>query len=143
MKFEGEALFQAAPERVWDVLNDPDLLKKHLPGCESLEKITENEFQLVLVVGVGAIKGTYKTRLRIVDSQPPERYTLQVDGSGRMGFVKGEGHVHVQAAGEGSKVRYEGELHVGGTVARVGMRLLENIAQKMTRRFFEDLAAEA
>ncbi len=143
MKLEGEFTFNAPREKVWSILNDPAVLKKHMPGCESLEAVGDDQYEAVLMIGVGAIKGSYKAKLTLKDQNPPESYTLQIEGSGRPGFVKGEGRVRLKDLSGQTALSYSGELQVGGLIARVGQRLLGTISEKMTRQFFQDLGAEA
>ena len=143
MKLEGEFTFDAPIATVWAILNDPAVLKQHMPGCESLEPVGPDEYEAVLKIGVAAIKGTYKARLRITDKQAPSAYRLHVDGSGKPGFVKGEGAVTLEAQGERTVLRYSGDLQVGGLIARVGQRLLGGISERMTRDFFQGLGQSA
>lgn len=143
MKLEGEFTFNAPREKVWSILNDPAVLKKHMPGCDSLEAVGDDQYEAVLKIVVGAIKGSYKAKLTLKDKNPPEYYTLQIEGSGRPGFVKGEGRVHLKDLTGQTALSYSGELQVGGLIARVGQRLLGSISEKMTRQFFQDLGAEA
>ena len=143
MKLTGEFTFNAPRDKVWAILNDPAILGRHMPGCESLEPTGADEFKATLKVGVAAIKGTYIANLRITDKAPPERYTLHVEGQGGPGFVKGEGTVTLAAEGAATRLSYDGDLQFGGLIARVGGRLLSGIAEKMTREFFESLGKEA
>jgi hypothetical protein len=143
VKLTGEFTFAAPQEKVWAILNDPAILRKHMPGCETLESTGNDEFKATMKLGVAAVRGTYVANLRITDKAPPERYTLNVEGQGGPGFVKGIGTVVLAAAGAGTKLSYEGDLQFGGLIARVGGRLLSGIAEKMTREFFEGLGKEA
>lgn len=143
MKLTGEFIFNAPREKVWAILNDPAVLQRHMPGCESLEAEGEDAYKATLKVGVAAIKGTYTANLRITDKTPPERYTLHVEGQGGPGFVKGQGSVVLSAEGGATRLTYDGDLQFGGLIARVGGRLLSGIAEKMTREFFESLGKEA
>jgi carbon monoxide dehydrogenase subunit G len=143
VKLTGAFTFNAPRDRVWAILNDPAILRKHMPGCESLEATGTDEFKATLKVGVAAIKGTYIAKLSITDKAPPERYTLHVEGQGGPGFVKGAGTVTLAADGAGTRLSYDGDLQFGGLIARVGGRLLSGITEKMTRDFFESLGKEA
>lgn len=143
MKLDGQTVVQAPVERLWAVLNDVELLRKHMPGCESLTEVAPGEFEAVLAMGVAAIKGRYTAKLQVVDADPPHGYTLRVEGSGKPGFVKGEGQVRLTPTDAGTALDYSGELQIGGMIARVGQRLISGLAQRMTRQFFEELAAEA
>jgi uncharacterized protein len=143
LKLAGEVTFNASRERTWEVLNDPAVLQKHMPGCEWLHAIGPDRYEAQLKIGVAAIKGTYKATLGVTDKREPESYRLHVEGSGKPGFVKGEGSVHLHEADGRTRVVYDGDLQVGGLIARVGMRLLGGLTERMTREFFEGLASEA
>ena len=142
MKLTGEVIFNAPRDRTWAVLNDPAVLQKHMPGCESLHAIGPDRYEALLKIGVAAIKGSYKATLTVADQREPESYRLRVEGSGKPGFVKGEGTVHLHEQGDRTRVTYDGDLQVGGLIARVGLRLLGGLTEKMTREFFEGLARE-
>lgn len=143
MKLEGTKLVNAEPERVWEVLNDVELLKKHMPGCEELRELGDGEYEAVISLGVSVIKGTYKAKLSIKDARPPVSYSLKIEGSGKPGFIKGEGQVRLQPRDGKTELHYSGDLRIGGLIARVGQRLIGGVAEKMTRQFFDGLAEEA
>jgi len=143
VNLSGSLTIAAPRATVWRVLNDPAVLQRHMPGCESLELVGPDEYKATLKIGVAAIKGTYIATLRILDRTELEGYTLTVEGSGGPGFAKGEGRVKLADEGGGTVLTYEGELHFGGLIARVGQRLLAGIAERMTREFFETLGGEA
>ena len=143
MKLKGTFTFAAPRAKVWQILNDPAVLKRHMPGCESLEPIGPDEYSATLKIGVAAIKGTYRATLKIKDRKDMEGYTLRVEGSGKPGFVKGEGRVLLADDGNQTVLTYDGDLQIGGLIARVGQRLLSGITEKMTRDFFESLGNEA
>ena len=143
MLLEGEIEINAPRDAVWDLLNDPEILKKHLPGCESLDLVGEDRYDAVISIGVAAIKGTYQAQFQILNKQPPTSYTLRIEGTGKPGFVKGEGHVTLEEGGARTLLKYSGNLEVGGVIARVGQRLIGSISKKMTRQFFHDLGQEA
>jgi len=92
---------------------------------------------------VGAIKGAYQARLEIVNKQPGRGYTLRVAGSGKPGHVKGEGQVRLSGDGEITELEYEGDLQIGGLIARVGQRIIGTVSRQMAARFFEGLGHEA
>lgn len=143
MKLKGTFTFAAPRAKVWRILNDPAVLERHMPGCESLEPIGPDEYSATLKIGVAAIKGTYRATLKIKDRKDMEGYTLRVEGSGKPGFVKGEGRVLLADDGNQTVLTYDGDLQIGGLIARVGQRLLSGITEKMTRDFFESLGNEA
>ncbi len=143
VKIDGCFNFNASRETVWRVLNDPSLIAKHLPGCESMEATGEDCYRAVLKIGVGAIKGTYHTTMRIAEKQPPQGYTLHVEGSGNPGFAKGQGTVRLTESGGKTVLTYSGDLQIGGLIARVGQRIVAPLSQQMARAFFEGLGGEA
>ena len=122
------------------------MLGECLPGCESLEQTGEGMFRAALTVGVAAVSGHYEGTVQIVDPQRPSSYRLVIDGKGRSGFVKGEAAVSLVAEGddhERTLVTVVGRAQVGGTVARVGQRLLGSVSKMMMDRFFDCLSKKA
>src|ERR1051326_2040912 len=109
MKVEGVYTFSGQPQQVWDLLLDPESLRTCIPGVESLTETSPDHWDAVLKVGVAAIKGTYKSKVAIVEKAPPTEYTLLVEGSGGPGFVKGSAKIFLEAEGEGNRVRGAGE----------------------------------
>src|SRR5215510_1364551 len=141
MKVEGVYTFPAAADKVWELLLDPESLRACIPGVESLTETSADHWDAVMRVGVAAIKGTYKGKVGIVDKQPPQAYTLQVEGSGGPGFVKGTAKIMLQPEGEGTRVVVEGDGQVGGMLAGVGQRMLPGVAKMLMNQFFECLIA--
>jgi uncharacterized protein len=139
MKVEGVYSFPGSPEKVWELLLDPESLRSCIPGVESLTETSPDHFDAVMRVGVAAIRGTYKGKVAIVDKQPPTNYTLQVEGSGGPGFVKGTAKVAIEADGEATKVTVDGDGQVGGMLAGVGQRMLPGVAKMLMNQFFECL----
>ena len=146
MQLSATYTFNAPREAVWALLLDPEVLAECLPGCESLEPTGDGTYRAALTVGVAAISGRYTGTVTIADSQEPSRYTLVVDGKGRGGFVKGEADVSLVPDGDrdgGTLVTVDGRAQVGGTVARVGQRLLASVSKMMMDRFFGCLSQKA
>src|SRR3981081_977890 len=141
MKVEGVYTFAGQPQQVWEVLLNPDSLRACIPGVESLTETSPDHWDAVLKVGVAAIKGTYKSKVAIADKAPPNEYTLLVEGSGGPGVVKGSAKISLEADGEGTRVRVEGDGQVGGMLAGVGQRMLPGGAQMLMNQFFECLMA--
>jgi carbon monoxide dehydrogenase subunit G len=139
MKVEGVYSFPAAPEKVWELLLDPESLRSCIPGAESLTETSPDHWDAVMKVGVAAIRGTYKGKVAIVDQRPPTQYTLQIEGSGGPGFVKGTAVVTLEPDGEGTRVKVEGDGQVGGMLAGVGQRMLPGVAKMLMNQFFECL----
>jgi carbon monoxide dehydrogenase subunit G len=142
MKLEVSHEFKAPRERVWRVFNDPAVLARVTPGLQQLEPIGPDRYRASLSVGVAAVKGAYQGTLAIVDKKPPESYTLQVEGNGRGGFVKGTGHVLLAESDGGTKATLVGDAQVGGLIAAVGQRLIESAARMMMGQFLSALDAE-
>src|SRR5438477_7850100 len=137
MKVEGAYTFPGSPEQVWDLLLDPESLRQCIPGVESLTETSPDHWDAVMKVGVAAIKGTYKGKVAIVEKQEPSAYTLQVEGSGGPGFVKGTAKISLAPEAEGTLVKVEGDGQVGGMLAGVGQRMLPGVAKMLMNQFFE------
>jgi carbon monoxide dehydrogenase subunit G len=142
MTLDGSHHFKAPRDRVWELFNDPGVLARATPGCERLNPIGPDEFEATLSVGVAAVKGTYQGRLAITDKRPPEGYTLHVEGTGRPGFVKGEGRLSLTEQDGGTLATINAEAQVGGLIAAVGQRLVGAAARLLMSQFFSALEAE-
>ena len=141
MKVEGSYTFPGQPQQVWDLLLDPESLRTCIPGVESLTETGPDHWDAVLKVGVAAIRGTYKGKVGIVDKEEPNSYTLQIEGSGGPGFVKGAAKVFLEPDGDSTRVRVDGDGQVGGMLAGVGQRMLPGVAKMLMNQFFECLVA--
>jgi carbon monoxide dehydrogenase subunit G len=142
MTLDGSHHFKAPRDRVWALFTDPAVLARATPGCERLDPIGPDEFSATLSVGVAAVKGTYQGRLAITDKNAPEGYTLRVEGSGRPGFVKGEGRLTLTEEDGGTLVSIKAEAQVGGLIAAVGQRLVGAAGRMLMTQFFSALEAE-
>ena len=136
MEITGSYTFNAPIPRVWDLLTDPNAVAQCMPGCEKLEPLGDDRYQVAMSVGIAAIKGRYQGTIAIVDKEPTGSYRLLVDGSGGPGFVRGEGAVTLTAQGDKTKVEVQGDLQVGGVIARVGQRVVGMASKMMMDRFF-------
>lgn len=143
MKIEGNYTIKAPRELVWNLMIDPEILSRCVPGVQSLENTEGNAYKLVLKTGVGAIKGVYNGAIKLEEMREPEHYKMLVDGKGGAGFVKGVGELDLTAQGEETVVAYAGDVSVGGTIASVGQRMILSTAKMMTSQFFTALEAEA
>ena len=143
MDVAGTYTFQAPALKVWDVLLDPENLANCMPGCESLEPLGDGKYQASLNVGVGSIRGKYEATITISDQVPARSYKLTVEGKGSSGFVRGEALVSLAEQDGSTIVTVQGEGQVGGTVARVGQRLLGSVNKMMMDRFFTCLQHSA
>src|SRR4051812_7709212 len=142
MKVEGVYSFPGLPQQVWDLLLDPESLRGCIPGVESLTETSADHWDAVLKVGVAAIKGTYKGKVAIVDKVAPTSYTLQVEGSGGPGFVKGSAKIVLEGEGDHTLVKVDGDGQVGGMLAGVGQRMLPGVAKMLMNQFFECLVSK-
>lgn len=123
-------------------MQDPAILARAIPGCEGLEKIGPDEYRMKMKMALASLSGAFDGKVRITEQNPPESFRLVVEGSGKVGFVKGDGVLKLSAVEEGTEVAYEGEAQVGGTMAAVGQRLIDGTAKMMIKKFFEKLSAE-
>lgn len=142
MKIEGTQELHAPRDRVYSALTDPEVLRRCIPGCESLEKTDENTYAATLKAGVGVIKGTFKGEVRLEDMRPPEHYRIVVEGKGGVGFAKGSADFDLEENDGATVIKYSGELQIGGTIAGVGQRMIQGAAKMMASRFFAALEAE-
>lgn len=143
MKFSGAYSLPLAPERAYQMMQDPEVLSRAIPGCQSLEQTGESEYRMKMTLVLASLSGAFEGRVRITEQSPPSSFRLFVEGSGRIGFLKGEGLLKIQAADRGAQVSYEGEAQVGGTIAAVGQRLIDGTARMMIKKFFERLSEAA
>ena len=142
MKIESTQELHAPRDRVYSALTDPEVLRRCIPGCESLEKTAEDTYSATLKAGVGSIKGTFKGEVRLEDMRPPEHYRIVVEGKGAIGFAKGSADFDLEEKDGVTVITYSGELQVGGTIAGVGQRMIQGAAKMMASRFFASLEAE-
>lgn len=125
-------------QQAWEALNDIDLLRQSIPGCESISATGENEFDLVVAAAVGPVKARFKSRLKLLDVTPPESYTMQFDGQGGpAGFGKGTAKVKlIEVDARTTTLDYTVNAQVGGKIAQIGSRLVDMAAQKLAQDFF-------
>ena len=142
MKLVLESTVAAARERVFEALVDPVILKRCIPGCESLTSTGPDAYAATLKVGVAGLKGSYTGKAAITNKQSPETLTISLDGKGGPGFVRGNAALTLTADGEGTRVACDADVQVGGLIAAVGSRLVEAAARKMADDFFRQLAVE-
>ena len=144
MKISGTYTLPLAQERAYAVMQDPEVLARAIPGCESLEKVGPDEYRMKMKMALASLSGAFEGKVRITEQTPPNSFRLVVEGTGRIGFVKGDGLLKLSPAeAGGTEVAYEGEAQVGGTIAAVGQRLIDGTAKTMIKKFFDKLAAEA
>ena len=139
MKLSDEKRLDAPREEVWRGLNDPDILKQSIPGCESLEQISDTEFEAEVRAKVGPVKAKFKGSVKLTDLNPPESYRISGEGKGgAAGFAKGGALVTLTEDGDGTILKYDVDADVGGKLAQIGGRLLEGTSKKLAGEFFDN-----
>jgi uncharacterized protein len=138
MTMTGEVQLPAERAKVWDKLNDPEVLKQCVPGCEQLDRIGDNEFQAVATVKVGPVKARWKGKIKLSDFDPPNSYRITGEGEGGVaGFAKGGATVSLADKDGGTLLSYNVEAQIGGKLAQLGQRLINSAAKKTADDFFE------
>lgn len=136
MDITGTYTFAAPPEKVWALMMDPDAIASCIPGCDRLEPDGVDRYKAAITIGMAAITGKYEGVVTIADRVEPSSYTLMVEGQGRPGFVKGTVTIALRADGGNTIVDVNGTAQTGGTIARLGQRLIGSAAKMMQDRFF-------
>jgi carbon monoxide dehydrogenase subunit G len=142
MDMTGEYKIEASRDKVWAALNDPDVLKKCIPGCERIEKTSDTSFTADVVAKVGPVKAKFSGNVTMSDLDPPNGYTISGEGKGGVaGFASGGAKVRLEADGDATVLKYEVNAKVGGKLAQIGSRLIDSTARKMANEFFGKFAA--
>ena len=137
MQLNDKIRIEAPREQVYAALNDLEILRKSIPGCEQIEQISETELIATAVIKIGPIKAKFKGQVTLSDLNPPNSYTISGEGKGgSAGFAKGGAKVSLEEDGEATILRYEVQADVGGKLAQVGGRLIEGTAKKLAGDFF-------
>jgi carbon monoxide dehydrogenase subunit G len=137
MEMTGEQFIPLPQQRVWEALNDPEVLKACIPGCESIEKVSDTEYKVAMTAAVGPVKARFSGKLLLAELNPPHSYSLNFEGSGgAAGFGKGGAQVSLTPEGSSTKLAYSAKATVGGKLAQVGSRLIDGVAKKMADDFF-------
>ena len=144
MTMTGEVTLPAERPKVWALLNDPEVLKSAIPGCQSLEKTGDNGFAAVVKTKIGPVSATFKGKVELSDIVPLVGYTIKGEGEGGIaGFAKGGAKVSLADAPGGTLLHYDVEATVGGKIAQLGSRLIDGVAKNMADKFFSNFAAAA
>jgi carbon monoxide dehydrogenase subunit G len=142
MTMTGEVQLPAPRQTVWEKLNDPEVLKATIPGCESLEKTSGTSFQAVAVTKIGPVKARWKGKVTLTDLDPPNGYKIVGEGEGGVaGFAKGAATVNLTDKEGGTLLTYNVDAQIGGKLAQLGQRLINGAAKKMADEFFKKFAA--
>jgi carbon monoxide dehydrogenase subunit G len=139
MEMSGEQRIPLSQQQVWEALNDPEILKACIPGCESIERVSDNEYKVAMTAAVGPVKAKFSGKLLLADLDPPNAYSLAFEGSGgAAGFGKGSAQVRLVPEGsDATLLTYKASASVGGKLAQIGSRLIDGVARKMADDFFE------
>lgn len=142
MKLSDEKRIEAPREDVWRGLNDPDILRQSIPGCESLERVSDTEFNAEVQAKVGPVKAKFKGSVTLSDLNPPESYRISGEGKGgAAGFAKGGATITLSEDGDATILKYDVDADVGGKLAQIGGRLLEGTSKKLAGEFFNNFEA--
>ncbi|MEQ1880090.1 MAG: carbon monoxide dehydrogenase subunit G [Burkholderiales bacterium] len=137
MEISGEQRIALSQQRVWEALNDPEILKVCIAGCESIERVSDNEYKVAMTAAIGPVKAKFSGKLLLSDLNPPNSYSLAFEGSGgAAGFGKGSARVTLATNGEVTLLTYKATASVGGKLAQIGSRLIDGVAKKMSDDFF-------
>jgi len=142
VKITGSYTVDAPREDFWAALQDPAVLARTLPGCESLEVVGPDAYAATLTAGVASIKGTYRGRVQLLDKQPPESYRLTAEGSGSPGTIQADAVVRLEVDGDTTIVHYDADAVVGGMIGGVGQRMIAGAARRTAGEFFTAVANE-
>jgi len=139
MQMNDSQRISASREKVWAALNDPEILRQCIPGCQSLERSAPNEMTATVVFKVGPVKATFGGKVMLSDLDPPNGYRISGEGSGGVaGFAKGGATVKLTADGADATIlAYEVDAQIGGKLAQLGSRLIDSTAKKLAGQFFE------
>lgn len=144
MILNGTFMFTGPRQKVWDLLQDPDVLAKALPGTERLTMSGPDRYEGVMKVSIGPMTAAkFDVTVTLADKQPPERFTMQIDGKGSVGFARGSAAVALQEQeGGGTAMDYTSDVQIGGRIASVGQRLIESVSRMMMRQALDALDRE-
>lgn len=139
MEMSGEYRIEASRQKVWDALNDPEILKQAIPGCEEINRLSDTEMTAKVVAKVGPVKAKFTGEVTLSDLDPPNSYRISGEGKGgAAGFAKGGANVQLESDGDATVLKYEVDATVGGKLAQLGARLIDGTAKKMANEFFSN-----
>ncbi len=137
MEMTGEQLIHASQADTWAALNDPEILKACIPGCESIDRTAENEYVVQMTARVGPVSAKFKGRMALSDIKAPNSYAISFEGQGGVaGFAKGSADVSLATVGHDTRLSYKVKANVGGKLAQIGSRLVDAAANKVATDFF-------
>jgi carbon monoxide dehydrogenase subunit G len=140
MKIAGSYELAVPREKAYALLQNPDILGQCIPGAEGLTKVGDYEYEMKLKMMLASISGSFTGKVTLAEQKPPESFKLIVEGNGKIGFLKGEGTLHLSPNETGTTIAYEGDVQVGGTMAAIGQRLIDTTSKMMIKKFFDKFA---
>jgi len=142
MELKDEIVINAPRDAVYAALNDPEVLKDCIPGCEELTKKSDTDLEALVVLKIGPVKAKFKGKVTLNPENPPEKFSLRGEGNGgAAGFAKGGADVTLEEHEEGTLLRYDAKADIGGKLAQLGSRLVQGTAKKLSGKFFDNLAS--
>jgi carbon monoxide dehydrogenase subunit G len=140
VNIEGEYIFDGSREQVWEIMRDPEVLASALPGTQSLDQVSENEYQGEMQVRIGPVADLFSGNVAISDEVPPESLTMTVEGRGKPGFVKGTGAMKLIAQEtDKTLMQYQGDMQVGGRLASVGQRMMDSVSKSLLKQGLDSI----
>ena len=143
MQLSGEHHSPAPPERVWEFMLDPAVLKASLPGCERLDATGPDEYSATMTIGIGPIKGKYEGTVKIADKHEPTDFRMLIEGKGGQGQVSGDGLISFIPENGGTLIKWSGDAQVRGMLARIGARVIQPAAKSIVGHFFKSMDKHA
>ena len=139
MEMKGEQLVPASQQATWEALNNPEVLKACVPGCESITPTGDNVYDVLMVARVGPVSAKFKGKLTLSNIVPPQSYSISFEGQGgAAGFAKGGAQVKLVSENDATKLQYDVKANVGGKLAQIGSRLVDAAAKKVADDFFKN-----
>lgn len=142
MDMTGEERIAAPRDAVWAALNDPDVLRACIPGCQSLTMKSPTELEATVKIKIGPVSASFSGEVTLSNLNPPESYTISGEGKGGIaGFAKGGADVRLTEDGDGTILSYDVKAQIGGKLAQLGSRLIDSSSKKLATQFFADFGA--
>lgn len=142
MKVAGSHTVKAPRQRVYDALQDPEVLARTLPGCQQLEVTDDDTYRATVTAGVASVKGTYTGSVVLLDRAAPESYRMKASGAGAPGTISADATIRLEDNGDGTVVHYDADAIVGGMIGGVGQRMLQGVARRTAGEFFGNIERE-
>ena len=138
MEMTGQQLVPLPQQATWEALNDTEILKACVPGCDTLEKISDTQYELTMTSRIGPVSAKFKGIMTLQDVDPPRGYTMVFEGQGGVaGFAKGQAVVALEPQDDATLLTYSVKALVGGKIAQLGARLIDGVARKLANDFFK------